>query len=227
VLNQLIPPEIKNDEFYFLLHRIAGRPHLRTFLEIGSSSGEGSTEALVTGLRGRPDRADVRLFCLEVSRERFGKLQATYVGDAFVRPYNVSSIGAHQFPSAETVSHFYGTVRTALNNYPLPMVLGWLKDDIDYIRASGRASGLDMDGIEMIKRENQISLFDFVLIDGSEFTGEREFYTVGGARVIACDDINAFKCFNVYQMLRANPLYRLVAENPRLRNGYAVFERFP
>jgi hypothetical protein len=64
-----------------------------------------------------------------------------------------------------------------------------------------------------------------VLIDGSEFSGESEFYLIGGARVIALDDVNAFKCFNVYHMLRNNLSYRLVRENLILRNGYAVFER--
>lgn len=221
MLNQLIPPEIKNDDFYFLLNRIARDARLRTFLEIGSSSGEGSTEALVTGLRARPDRDLLRLFCMEVSGERFARLRAAYAGDTFVKPYNLSSVGTRQFPSPETISHFYNTVRSQLNHYPLPTVLGWLQADIEYVRASG----LDADGIEIIKKENEILYFDFALLDGSEFTGEREFHAIAGARVIACDDINAFKCFNVYRMLRGNSSYRLVAENPRLRNGFAVFER--
>jgi len=221
MLNQLIPPEIKGDEFYILLNRIAAAAQLHTFLEIGSSSGEGSTEALVLGLRGRADRDGVRLFCMEISEERFGKLRDTYAGDKFVRPYRVSSVGLRQFPSPEVVVQFYKSVPSQLNHYPLEMLLGWLRSDIEYVRSAG----LDVDGIELIKAQNHIQLFDFVLIDGSEFTGEREFYSIAGARVIACDDIRAFKCHNVYQMLRANSGYRLVAENTRLRNGFAVFER--
>ena len=221
MLNQHIPPEIKNDQFYFVLNGLAENPRLLTFLEIGSSSGEGSTEAIVTGLRARPDQDHVRLFCMEVSRERFARLRATYADDAFVKPYNLSSVSTEQFPTPEAVAHFYNTVPTQLNQYPLPTVLEWLQADLDYIRASG----LDADGIEIIKKENRVSRFDFVLIDGSEFTGEREFHTVAGAGVIACDDINAFKCFNVYQMLRSNSSYRLLIENRTLRNGFAVFER--
>jgi hypothetical protein len=221
MLNRLIPPEIKGDEFYFTLHAIARDPRLRTFLEIGSSSGEGSTAALVTGIRTRPDRDSVRLFCMEVSRERFTKLCATYAADEFVTPCNLTSVGTRHFPSPAEVTHFYNNVPTQLNNFPLSTVLQWLQQDIDYVRAAE----LDEDGIEVIKQEHQIARFDFVLIDGSEFTGEREFYATAGARVIACDDINAFKCFTAYHMLRSNPLYRLVAENRRLRNGFAVFER--
>ncbi|PMB30600.1 hypothetical protein CEN43_16495 [Fischerella thermalis BR2B] len=46
-LNRLIPPEIKNDEFYAILQRITREENIKTVLEIGSSSGEGSTEAFV------------------------------------------------------------------------------------------------------------------------------------------------------------------------------------
>ncbi|MBW4431333.1 MAG: hypothetical protein KME28_06295 [Pelatocladus maniniholoensis HA4357-MV3] len=42
-LNRLIPPEIKNDEFYATIQIIAREEDIKTVLEIGSSSGEGST----------------------------------------------------------------------------------------------------------------------------------------------------------------------------------------
>ena len=49
-LNHLIPPEIKNDEFYFTIQKIAREEKIETVLEIGSSAGQGSTEAFVAGL---------------------------------------------------------------------------------------------------------------------------------------------------------------------------------
>jgi hypothetical protein len=55
-LNRLIPPEIKNDEFYTAIHKIAREEDIKTILEIGSSSGEGSTEAFVIGLRENPNK---------------------------------------------------------------------------------------------------------------------------------------------------------------------------
>lgn len=50
-LNKLIAPEIKNDEFYIAINKIARQEDIKTVLEIGSSSGEGSTEAFVSTLR--------------------------------------------------------------------------------------------------------------------------------------------------------------------------------
>ena len=64
-----------------------------------------------------------------------------------------------------------------------------------------------------------------VLIDGSEFTGERELYETTGAKVIALDDVNAFKCWNAYQMLLHTTNYELKEHDFSLKNGYAIFER--
>jgi len=220
-MENIIQPEILNDEFHATLKKYASREDLKTFLEIGSSSGGGSTDAFVNGIRQRADANEVRLFCMEVSRIRFKELARHYAAEDFVRCYNISSIAAHELPSQEEVIHFYSTTQTALNNYPLETVLGWLRQDIEYIRSSGS----DINGIRLIKQANHIQHFDMVLIDGSEFAGERELHETMGARVIALDDVNAFKCWNAYQTLLHTTHYELKEHNFSLRNGYAVFER--
>ncbi|MBV5322402.1 MAG: hypothetical protein JZU60_01045 [Ilumatobacteraceae bacterium] len=221
MLNQIIPPEIKNDMFYSALKMMASNPHVKTILEIGSSSGQGSTEAFVEAIRVRQDKQSVRLFCMEVSKERFANLAKAYANDTFVKCYNMSSVALNEFPRREEVVNFYNTTHTILNAYQLDQILGWLQADINYVVSSG----LHFNGIHRIKQENQIDIFDLVLIDGSEFTGEREYYAVAGSRIIALDDINAHKCFNVYHMLKNHASYRLVIENFELRHGFAVFER--
>ena len=55
-LNSIIDPEIKNDEFYQAIQKIARFSKIKTVLEIGSSSGRGSTEALSKGLRENPNQ---------------------------------------------------------------------------------------------------------------------------------------------------------------------------
>jgi hypothetical protein len=124
--------EIKNDEFYFALLQLAAQASIRTILEIGSSAGDGSTEALVKGLRENPND-DVHLFCVEISRPRFKALQARYATDPFVKCYNVSSVREDRFPSQQEVIAFYTSVPTALNRYPLDEVLKWLRHDIEYL----------------------------------------------------------------------------------------------
>lgn len=222
MLTNIIPGEIvQTDSFYQTLQNLASRQDLKTFLEIGSSSGSGSTQAFVSAISQRADADQVKLFCMELSKERFANLKATYEKFSFVKPLNISSVVIDEFPSEQEVSFFYTQTRTALNNYPLEQVLSWLRQDIEYLSQSPQSES----GIETIKREWNIKKFDMVLIDGSEFTGEAEMYHVMGARVIALDDVNAHKCFNVYRMLTHHVNYALIQQDLSLRNGYAVFER--
>ncbi len=77
-LNKIIVPEISNGEFYESLVHIARRPDVTSILEIGSSSGAGSTQALVEGVQSRFDRDTINLYCMELSRERYIQLFSTY-----------------------------------------------------------------------------------------------------------------------------------------------------
>ena len=221
-LTTIIPPEVKDDAFYAALQDVAANnPAVKNILEIGSSSGEGSTEAIVTGVRKRTDASEVSVFCMEVSRQRFFRLCQNYQNDTFVKPYNLSSLAIRQFPSQAEVSHFYHHTRTSLNAYPLETVMGWMSQDIDYIRTNR----LDFCGIDFIKEANSLDLFDFSVIDGSEFTGERELQMIWGSKFIALDDVNSFKCFNCYRTLANSVSYTVVSEDLSLRSGFAIFKR--
>jgi hypothetical protein len=119
------------------------------------------------------------------------------------------------------VIRFYCSRKTALNNHPLDVVLGWWAQDTDYINREGKDEG----GIERIKKENGIDYFDMVLIDGSEFTGISELNKLYGAKIFLLDDINSFKNYSNYWRLVIDKSYQLVAQNWYIRNGYAVFRR--
>lgn len=218
-LDNIIAPEIKNDKLYHTITNLVSQRKLSTVLEIGSSSGGGSTEAFVRGLALNPNAP--KLYCMEISTARFNKLKETYASYSFVNCYNVSSVPAESFPSDAEVTKFYTAHPTALNAYPLERVLGWLHQDIDYVKNSG----VPTQGIALIKQQNKIERFDAVLIDGSEFSGKAELDAVYGADLILLDDVNAFKNFENYQRLKSDPAYRLIEEDWSLRNGYAIFER--
>lgn len=218
-LNFSILPEIKNDEFYAAIEKIAREEDIKTVLEIGSSSGEGSTEAFVKGLRDNPNQP--YLFCMEVSKVRFSNLQNRYASDGFVKCYNVSSICLGEFPNETEVIDFYNNTPTNLNLYPLELVLSWLRQDIEYVKNYGCAEN----GIKKIKQEHNIDYFDVALIDGSEFTGVIELNEIYGAKFILIDDIFSFKNYQNWHRLCRDYNYLLVAQNLNLRNGYAIFRR--
>jgi len=219
-IEKIIPPEIKNDPFYSLIVSLCQEEKLTNVLEIGSSSGAGSTEAFVRGLSA--NKGTPHLFCLEISRTRFQKLAETYKQYPFVKPYNASSVGSDCLPSEQDVSRFHGHYKLPLRLNNLERVLQWLKEDRDYIE---KHSGVEPEGIELIKRENGIDKFDMVLIDGSEFLGSAELERVYGARIILLDDTRTYKTFECVQRLKNDPDYELIVENHEVRNGYAAFRR--
>lgn len=218
-LDRIIPPEIKDDDLYRAIRTLSAEAPLRHILEIGSSAGGGSTEAFVQGIMQNPTRPV--LYCMEISTARFQSLQARYGNHPQVRCLQASSVGLEQFPTEKELALFYRFVPTALNNYPLETVLGWLRQDIAYLREND----IPPNGIRQIKERFAIATFDMVLIDGSEFLGRAELEEVYGAGIIALDDINGFKNIHNYQRLAEDTQYSLVLENHALRNGFAIFIR--
>jgi hypothetical protein len=218
-LDAIIAPEIKNDDFYRTIEQLSAAADVRTVVEIGSSSGTGSTEALVQGLQRNPHRPT--LFCIEISRARCARLCARYAGEPFVKGYNVSSVPVEAFVTSEEVTAAYSRLPALRNQASLREVLKWLEWNKGYL---GR-SGVRSDGLRFIKQQHAITTFDMVLIDGSEFTGRAELDETYGARLILLDDVRTLKNEFNYERLRADPRYALIKENLTLRNGYAVFQR--
>lgn len=219
-LDEIISGEIRGDRFYELLKSYASRLDLKLFLEIGSSAGGGSTQAFVDAISQRPDSNEVSVYCFELSKARYQVLAERYSSFPFIKPYNVSSISATEFPDVSSVIDFYQNVKSSLNDYPIETILQWYWQDINYIKNVG----FDLNGILHVKEKNHINSFDMVLIDGSEFTGEVELNVVIGSKVIALDDINTFKCYNAFEILSSNKNYVLKHSNRKLRNGFAIFE---
>lgn len=218
-LDALIPPEVKEDALYRWITRIAALPGLRHLLDIGASSGGGSTEAFVLGALRNPSRPQVH--CIEVSRARFRELERRYAGCRFVHCYNVSSVPLEAFPPWDEVAAFRRRVWTRFRLIPGTTVRSWWEADREYLTREG----LTGPGVRQVRGRHGIDRFCAVLIDGSEFTGPAELDEVYGARFLLLDDIRSFKNHDNDRRLRRDPRYRLLARSRRPRNGFAVFER--
>lgn len=218
-LDELIPPEITGDAFAEVIEEIGAIAGVREILEIGSSTGEGSTAAWVRGALRNSERP--RLHCMEVSNERHAALVERWQAYEFVHCYHLSTVPLERFPSPADVERFYRETPSRLNEFDLETVLGWLRQDVRYLRRHDLSST----GIAEVKAQHGIEAFDAVLIDGSEFTGRAELDAVYGARFLLLDDTETFKNWDNLRRLRADPAYRLVRADPHTRNGYAVFER--
>jgi hypothetical protein len=218
-LDHLIPAEIADDAFSTAIEDVASTDDVHEILEIGSSIGEGSTAAWVRGALSNPILP--RLHCIEVSIPRHAALVKRWRDHAFVHGYNVSSVPLERFPSAAEVEQFYRDVPSRLRDFDLETVLGWLQQDVDYLRDHGLSSP----GIRDIRARHGIDTFDAVLIDGSEFTGSAELDEVYGARFLLLDDTETFKNWANTRRLESDRNYRLVRADSSVRNGFAVFER--
>ena len=218
-LDHLIPAEITGDAFAHIIEEIAATPGVCEILEIGSSAGEGSTAAWVRGALRNPRRP--RLHCIEVSTERYAALVARWGDQEFVRCHHVSSVPVDRLASAAEVERFYRDVPSRLRGFDLGAVLGWLRQDIAYLRDNGLSSP----GIAEVKERYGVETFDAVLIDGSEFAGRAELEEVYGARFLLLDDTETFKNWQTSRSLQGDANYTVVYADPHVRNGFAVFER--
>jgi len=220
-LSELITSEITGDEFFEALRNLTKKDDVNIVLEIGSYSGRGSTKALIEGLASKEGMANISLFAIEVSKERHLELSSYYKNVSFVHCFHGSSVGLDEFPSQEEVAWFYDNISCGLQRFQREEVLGWLQQDVEYVREQGSGEN---DAITRIKEKNNIDIFDLVLIDGSEFTGTAELGKVIGAKYIALDNTNTYKCYAARKILLEHPCYQLIADNQCLRNGYSVFK---
>jgi hypothetical protein len=218
-LDRLIAPEIAGDRLSRQLERLAATAGVRTILDIGASSGEGSTAALVTGALRNPNRPAIH--CIEVSVTRFEALERRYRDHDFVHCHNVSSVPLDRFPTEAEIDAFRRRVWTRFRLIRRAEVIRWLRQDIEYVERHA----LSAHGIRAIRERFAIDHFDLVVIDGSEFTGPAELDEVYGARFLALDDVRTYKNLDNRRRLDDDPAYRRIAYARRVRNGFAIYER--
>ena len=220
-LNFLIPGEIKFDQFSELIKNLSSLSSVKKIIEIGSSSGDGSTKSFIEALSKRKDLEEITFICLELSNVRFKKLQNYLTPYKFTTAYNLSSVDISSFQSEEQVRKFYISRETNLNKNSLSTVLSWRKQDIEFIKSSGR----NICGIEAIKRSQGFDSFDLCLIDGSEFTGKAELDYLLGTKYILLDDTESLKCKEAFEILNTRNDYELIEYQPNCRNGFAAFKK--
>jgi len=177
-------------------------------LEIGGGTGDGSTQCIRTK----------RLFSIENHPDRIGRhsMNLSARGGVSIKgTATLSKLWMNQLDIAE----FYGTNKTTLNQYPLDQVLGWYHECIEFAQA------YSTNAIEDIHFEHNVD-FNFVLIDGSPFSGEAELRCVrpflSEKAIIALDDVNDIKNLANYNKLKG--FAKLLWEDWSVRNGAAIFE---
>jgi hypothetical protein len=196
--------EIYRDEFWKQLQFWSKKYAPCTILEIGGGTGDGSTTSFfeAVGLGSR-------VFSIEGRKERFEKLRKKPI----IALYGCS-VSADDYMSEQDVIDFYTNSQTKLNDNSLETVLGWRSEELETLRDIPQSLAKDI-------------VADFVFIDGSPFSGEKEFYYSvemnQRAKVVALDDTNDIKNFSNYLKLKKSDKWEMVWEDFSLRNGAAIF----
>jgi hypothetical protein len=177
-------------------------------LEIGGGTGDGSTQCIRTK----------RLFSIENHPDRIGRHSMNLSARGGVSVKGTATLPKLWMNQLD-VAEFYGTNKTTLNQYPLDQVLGWYHECVEF------AQPYSTNAIEDIHFEHNVD-FNFVLIDGSPFSGEAELRCVrpflAEKAIIALDDINDIKNWANYNKLKG--FGKLLWEDWSVRNGAAIFE---
>ena len=177
-------------------------------LEIGGGTGDGSTQCIRTK----------RLFSIENHPDRIGRHSMNLSARGGVSVNGTATLPKLWMNQLD-VAEFYGTNKTTINQYPIDQVLGWYHECVEF------AQPYSTNAIEDIHIEHKVN-FNFVLIDGSPFSGEAELRCVrpflAEKAIIALDDINDIKNWANYNKLKG--FGKLLWEDWSVRNGAAIFE---
>jgi len=177
-------------------------------LEIGGGTGDGSTQCIRTK----------KLFSIENHPDRIGRHAMNLSARGGVAINGTATLSS-LWLNKKDIEEFYQTTKTKLNQYPLEQVLGWHNVCLE------TAYQYKTSAIEDVHFDHSVD-FNFVLIDGSPFSGESELRCVrpflAEKAIIALDDINDIKNWANYQKLKG--FSELLWEDWSVRNGAAIFK---
>ena len=222
-LDRIIDPEINSNTYsYNFLKNYLKKVNVKSIIEIGASSGNGTTEALINGVL-ESNNKDIKIASIEISKTRFEILKNNYKDYKFFTPYNMSSLPISRFPSYDSVAKFISETR--IHGGDVLEVLRWLKQDIDYINDNN----IQQNGIEKIKEDlkdylNDEDSFSLAIIDGSEFLGNEEYKELQNCDGYLLDDIFAYKNYFSHNELLNDKNYKLIYID-KSRGGTSFFTK--
>jgi len=195
--------QICNDDFSNEITKYASDLKYKTFLEIGTWNGLGSTKAFANGFKNRQD--DYIFYSLECNKDKSMFAQHLYTDNPKIHILN--EVIWNKEPS-----DFYQIFPQCLSNN---MYKHW--NLIDLINMKKCKVFLD--------RPNLPEIFDVILLDGGEFTTYYEFQLLKNrCKILMLDDINVDKCKLIVEEIKADKSWKILKNN-NVRNGFLIAEK--
>lgn len=198
--------QICNDYFSRDITQIASDPQFKTFLEIGTWNGLGSTRAFAAGFKKRSPKDDYIFYSLECNSDKCGDAIELYKHNPKMRILN-------EVIWNEEPSDFYDVFPQILTS---ELFKRWNEIDI-----------LNMKKCPLfLNRPELPQVFDVILLDGGEFTTYHEFqHLKDRCRLLLLDDTNTDKCKLIVEEIKSNPTKWRILRELNVRNGYLIAAR--
>ena len=195
--------QISYDKFSHEIEKYASDTKYKTFLEVGTWNGMGSTKAFSDGFKKRDD--DFVFFSLECNKDKWYDAYKLYEFNDKMHilneviwneePHNFYQI----FPKCQTNEIYKHWHNVDLRNMKLCEVF--------------------------LNRSNLPNIFDVILLDGGEFTTYFEYQLLKNrCKVLMLDDTECDKCKLIVREISSDPTWRIIQQET-LRNGYLIAEK--
>lgn len=196
--------QICNDTFAKEITKYASNLEYKTFLEIGTWNGLGSTKAFSDGFRHRND--DYVFYSLECNKDKCMQAAQLYRGNAKMHVLN-------EVIWNEEPKDFYEIFPQCLTN---DMYKRWNEVDIVNMKSCSL----------FLNRPNLPEVFDLILLDGGEFTTYHEFQALKNrCKILMLDDINVDKCKLIVKEIKSDKSWKIIKEEKTTRNGFLIVEK--
>jgi len=195
--------QIHNDNFSKEIEKYASNLNYKTFLEIGTWNGLGSTKAFSNGFLKRND--DYIFYSLECNKDKSADAANLYKNNDKIHILN-------EVIWNEEPSDFYQVFPQCQTN---SLYKKW--NDVDIINMKGCNLFLN--------RPNLPKIFDVILLDGGEFTTYYEFQLLKNrCKILMLDDTNSDKCKLIVSQLIVDKTWNIL-KTENTRNGYLIAEK--
>lgn len=193
--------QICNDSFSKKIQEYASNDNNKTFLEIGTWNGLGSTKAFSEGFKNR--KTDYIFYSLECNKDKHQDASKLY-------EYNVNMKLLNEVVFNEEPENFYDIFPQCRTN---ALFKKW--NDVDMINMKK----CDV----FINRTDLPEIFDVLLLDGGEFTTYFEYQILKKkCKYLMLDDIKVDKCKLIVEEIFRSPDVWQIIEIGNDRNGYLI-----
>ena len=195
--------QISNDSFSREIEKYASNPLYKSFLEVGTWNGLGSTKAFFCGLKSRED--DYVFYSLECNKHKHEFAKNLY--KFCPKMHLLNEVIWNQQPL-----DFYDIFPQCRDH---SLYAHWHEVDM-----------INMQQCQLfLNREEIPEIFDVVLLDGGEFTTYHEFQLLKNrCKILMLDDINVDKCKLIVREIYADRKWKII-KTDTVRNGYLIAER--